>query len=65
MDQQTGRYSMGDRKGQALVITAAGLITVLGLAALAVDVGMLYTAHGEAQRSAAQTLSRSRARARS
>jgi hypothetical protein len=41
-----------DRRGAMLVMAAASLVAVMGALALAVDVGLLYTARGEAQKAA-------------
>ncbi len=41
-----------DRRGALLVIAAASLTAIMGAVALAVDVGLLYTAKGEAQKAA-------------
>lgn len=40
------------RKGQVLVFSAVSLTALLAIVALGVDLGMLYTARAEAQRSA-------------
>ena len=40
------------RRGSVLPIVAASLVVLLGIAALAVDLGIMYTARSEAQRSA-------------
>ncbi|HEX6309310.1 MAG TPA: pilus assembly protein TadG-related protein [Longimicrobiales bacterium] len=39
-----------NRRGAALVIVALSMVALLGVTALAVDVGMMYSARGEAQR---------------
>lgn len=41
-----------NRRGGVLVLTAGAMAVMLGMAALAIDVGMLYTARSEAQRAA-------------
>lgn len=41
-----------DRRGAVLVMAAVSMTAVLGAAALSVDVGLLYTARGEAQKAA-------------
>lgn len=41
-----------DRRGSVLVLGAMSMTAVLGAVALAVDVGLLYTARGEAQKAA-------------
>jgi hypothetical protein len=43
---------MSDERGGTLVLVAVVLVALIGLAALSVDVGMGYTAKGEAQRAA-------------
>ncbi|MBT8397270.1 MAG: Tad domain-containing protein [Gemmatimonadetes bacterium] len=43
---------LGDRKGQTLAITAVSMVVLLGMGALAVDLGMAYAAHAAAQRAA-------------
>ena len=42
----------GNNRGQVLVILALGILALLGVAALAIDVGFLYTVRNELQRSA-------------
>ena len=39
-------------RGQTLVLVAVALVSLLGMAALAIDVTTLYVAHGELQRAA-------------
>jgi len=46
------RARLGNRNGAVLVFVALGLVVFLGIAALAVDLGLLYVARGEAQRAA-------------
>jgi len=46
------RRALADRRGSTLPIVLVLLTVILSLAAVAVDVGMLYTARSEAQRSA-------------
>lgn len=41
-----------DRRGSVLMLTAISLVAILGTVALAVDVGLLYSARGEAQKAA-------------
>jgi hypothetical protein len=41
-----------NRRGAVLVMAAASMAAILGAVALAVDVGLLYTARGEAQKAA-------------
>lgn len=43
---------LGNERGSVLALAVLALIVLLGMAALAIDLGMLYTARGEAQRSA-------------
>ena len=43
---------LGNERGSVLAMTVVMLIVLLGMAALAIDFGMLYSARGEAQRSA-------------
>ena len=46
-------HSQGDREtGYVLVVVAGTLVLLLGFAALAVDVGVMYSAHTSAQRAA-------------
>lgn len=47
-----GFQVLGDERGGTLVLVAVVLIALFGFAAIAVDVGMGYTAKGEAQRAA-------------
>jgi len=42
----------GSNRGQVLVILALGIVVLLGMAALAIDVGFIYTVRNELQRSA-------------
>lgn len=49
---QENRNSKRARRGIAVVYVAIGLTVMLGMAALAVDISMLYTAQSELQRSA-------------
>lgn len=44
------RRAAGDERGVALILVALGLTAFLGVAALALDMGMLYTARTESQR---------------
>ncbi|MFO7586707.1 MAG: pilus assembly protein TadG-related protein [Gemmatimonadota bacterium] len=46
------RSARADERGVALVIAAGSMLALTSVAALAVDVGMLYTARTEAQRAA-------------
>lgn len=46
------RTRLRDRQGSALVLLVVVLLGILSMMALAVDLGMLRTAHGEAQRAA-------------
>lgn len=46
------RAAIRDQSGAALVLTLVMLTVLMGVAALAVDVGLLYSARGEAQRAA-------------
>lgn len=46
------RNAAPDSSGQALLVVAGGLVTLLGMAALAVDFGLFLTARSEAQRAA-------------
>ncbi len=43
---------LGDERGATLVLVAVVLVALFGFAAIAIDVGMGYTAKGEAQRTA-------------
>lgn len=43
--------TLKQEKGIAVIIVAAGLVTLLGFASLAVDVGLMYTARNELQNS--------------
>jgi len=52
MPQPTCLTLLQGRKGQVLFVTAAALLALLGLAALSVDIGLLYHARTEAQRTA-------------
>ncbi len=45
-------HRLANRGGAVLVFVALGLVVFLGIAALAVDLGLLYLARGEAQRAA-------------
>jgi Flp pilus assembly protein TadG len=45
------RFS-SDERGAVLVLVALGSVVLVGVAALAIDLGMLYTARSEAQRAA-------------
>jgi hypothetical protein len=49
---QAPRRNTSRRQGAALIIAAAAMITVAAVAALAIDLGMLYKAKGDAQRAA-------------
>lgn len=46
------RALLGDERGASLALVALALVVLVGMAALAVDMGMLYTARGQAQRTA-------------
>lgn len=46
------RTRLRDRQGSALVLLVVAMLGILSMMALAVDMGMLRTAHGEAQRAA-------------
>lgn len=46
------RFALKPRRGGVLVIVAVALPVMLGMAALAIDLGMLYVARSEAQRTA-------------
>jgi hypothetical protein len=46
------RSRLDDRQGSALVLLVVAMVGILSLMALAVDLGMLRAAHGEAQRAA-------------
>ncbi len=50
MRQRTG--FLKDERGVSLAFVAISMVVVLGFAALAIDVGMLYTAKGQAQNAA-------------
>lgn len=41
-----------NERGITIVLVAFSLLTLLGMAALAIDVSTLYMAHGEAERAA-------------
>jgi len=41
-----------NERGQTLVLVALAIVSLLGMAALAIDVVTLYVAHAEAQRAA-------------
>ena len=41
-----------DERGVSLVFVALAMVVLLGMAALAIDVGMLFTAKGQAQNAA-------------
>src|SRR5262249_53238079 len=41
-----------DERGASLMFTAIAMLTVLAMAAVAIDAGMLYTAKGQAQNAA-------------
>jgi uncharacterized membrane protein len=41
-----------NERGITIVLVAISLLSLLGMAALAIDVSTLYMAHGEAQRAA-------------
>ena len=41
-----------DERGSVLLIVAGGLVAIVGMAALAIDLGILFTARSEAQRAA-------------
>jgi len=43
---------LSDERGVSLMLVAICMVVVLGMAALAIDVGMLYTAKGQAQNAA-------------
>ena len=46
------RTRLNDEKGSALILVVVAMVGLLSLMALALDLGMLRTAHGEAQRAA-------------
>lgn len=46
------RTRLRDRQGSALVLLVVAMLGILSLMALAIDIGMLRAAHGEAQRAA-------------
>ena len=46
------RNRLRDRQGSALVLLVVAMLGILSMMALAIDLGMLRTAHGEAQRAA-------------
>lgn len=46
------RHPVRNEKGGALIMVTGFLVAILGIAALAIDVGMLFTARSEAQRAA-------------
>lgn len=48
----TGRRERGQRRGASLVLAAMAMITVGTVAAVAIDLGMLYKARSDAQRAA-------------
>ena len=50
--QKAGFHVMSDERGGTLVLVAVVIVALFGFAALAVDVGMGYTASEEAQRAA-------------
>lgn len=52
MPEPTCIALLRDRRGQVLFITAATLVALLGFAALSIDIGLLYHARTEAQRTA-------------
>ena len=45
-------FKLGDERGATIVFVSLAVAALLSIVALAVDVGMLYTARGEAQRAA-------------
>ncbi|HKY59444.1 MAG TPA: pilus assembly protein TadG-related protein, partial [Gemmatimonadota bacterium] len=50
---RSGQISrLGDEHGSTIVFVSLAMAALLSIVALAVDVGMLYTARGEAQRAA-------------
>jgi Flp pilus assembly protein TadG len=50
---QTGRVAaLGNERGSTIVFVSLAIAALLSIVALAVDIGMLYTARGEAQRAA-------------
>jgi hypothetical protein len=50
---QTGRVvALGNERGSTIVFVSLAMVALLSMVALAVDVGMLFTARGEAQRAA-------------
>jgi uncharacterized membrane protein len=51
---ETGTLSRARKResGQTIVLVAISIVALLAMAALAVDVATLYTAHNEAQRTA-------------
>lgn len=52
MKNKTGRSGRRRQRGATLVLVAAGLTVLLGAMALAIDMGILYVARNEAQRTA-------------
>ncbi len=46
------RRFLSDERGVSLMLVAISMVVLLGMAALAIDVGMLYTAKGQAQNAA-------------
>lgn len=46
------RFTAGDDRGSVLVVVALGLLPLMSAMALAIDIGMLFTARAEAQRAA-------------
>ena len=51
-ERRHSRHLLADRGGAVLVLVAFGLVVFLGMAALAIDIGLLYVARSEAQRAA-------------
>ncbi|MGH2394838.1 MAG: pilus assembly protein TadG-related protein, partial [Candidatus Limnocylindria bacterium] len=49
---RSGQVSKLDERGSTIVFVSLAMAALLSIVALAVDVGMLYTARGEAQRAA-------------
>ena len=50
--QRRQRHRLGERRGAVLILVGLGLVVFLGMAAIAIDLGLLYVARGEAQRAA-------------
>ncbi len=53
MNNHVGRRSrIGNERGSVLALVVVGLVVIVGMAALAVDLGILFSARSEAQRAA-------------